>query len=270
MASKYWIKLYHEILYDRKMAQLRDHLWRRVMECFLMAGEVNNGGYLPSLDDMAWTLRADPEQLETELTELVQLGILQVLDGRYHVTKFEQRQKPMSKAEYMERLRKQGQKDEYYQPGYQPSYQPVTNGNADTDIDKIRIDIDKTAPHENISEKITNQELPPEAAPNYEHHEKRRLIISALSSVCRETFVIGDEKQEKAADALIELGATEADILAFPAYWDKQEGKPYPGKPYLKSLLQNIKESMETAKVSSGINADGSIGRVNPAIWGDV
>jgi hypothetical protein len=84
--------------------------------------------------------------------------------------------------------------------------------------------------------------------PNYQHNETRRLIISALSSVCRETFVIGDEKQERAADALIELGATEADIIAFGPYWAKVEGKPYNGKPYLKSLMQNIKESMVVGK----------------------
>jgi hypothetical protein len=243
MASKYWIKLYHEILHDRKMAQLRDRLWRRVMECFLLAGEANDDGYLPSMDDMAWSLRADAEQLETELTELVQLGILQVIDGRYHVTKFSQRQEPMAKAEYMRRKRDTGQKAEYYQDGYQP----VTNSNADTDIDKIRIDKNQKAPILS-AEKITNQELPPEARPNYQHNESRRLIISALSSVCRETFVIGDEKQEQAADALIELGATEADIIAFGPYWAKVDGKPYNGKPYLKSLMQNIKESMAVGK----------------------
>lgn len=136
MASKYWIKLYHEILYDRKMASMDDHLWRRVIECFLAAGEVNKKGFLPSLADMAWTLRTDEEVLETDLNELVRIGILEHREGRYFVTKFAKRQRAMSKAEYMRRLRDERQKDEYYQPSYGDSYQPVTNSNAEVEVDK--------------------------------------------------------------------------------------------------------------------------------------
>ena len=102
----------------------------------------------------------------------------------------------------------------------------------------------------------TAYELPPEATPNYQHNEQRRLIISALSSVCREAFSIGDENQERAADALVELGATEDDIIAFGPYWDKKEDKPnYTGKPYLKSLMQNIKDSIAASKkvVATGL-----------------
>ena len=75
MAAKYWIKLYHEILRDRKMATLDDRLWRRVIECFLLAGEVDEEGYLPPLPDVAWAFRVDVEQIETELNELTRLGI---------------------------------------------------------------------------------------------------------------------------------------------------------------------------------------------------
>ena len=139
MASKYWIKLYHEILHERKMAQLSDHLWRRSIEFFLFAGEVDDDGALPTLDDMAWTLHQSPELIETDLAELANVGIVDQRGGRWFVTNFSKRQAKMDKAEYMRRLRNERQKDEYYQGDTEQlpdSYQPVTNSNTD----KIRID----------------------------------------------------------------------------------------------------------------------------------
>jgi DnaD/phage-associated family protein len=132
MTAKYWIKLYHEILHDRKMATLDDRLWRRIIECFLFAGEVDQEGYLPSLADMAWILRVREEELETDLNELIRIGILEHREGVYYVRNFKMRQAKLPKAEYMRRLREEQQRDEYYQT----RYQPVTNGNTD----KIRIE----------------------------------------------------------------------------------------------------------------------------------
>ena len=43
---KHWIKLWPELLYDPKMAQLDDHLWRVAVSCFLLAGEVDQHGGL--------------------------------------------------------------------------------------------------------------------------------------------------------------------------------------------------------------------------------
>lgn len=145
MASKYWIKLYHEMLHDRKVASLDDRLWRRVIEMFLLAGEQNENGYLPPLVDIAWTLRADIEQLETELNELTRIGILEFKNEKYFVRKFEKRQEPMDKAEYMRRLRDQEQKKEHYET-LPPRYQSVTAGNIESDTDTdIEVDIDKEA-----------------------------------------------------------------------------------------------------------------------------
>lgn len=132
MAAKYWIKLYHEILHDPKMCRMPAQLWKRTVEMFLMAGEKDKGGYLPSVDDMAWTLRTEPEQLETELIELQRLGILTMIDTKWFVVKFAERQKAMTKAEYMRRKRAEEQRDEYYMKGSLPDgYQPVTDGHTD-------------------------------------------------------------------------------------------------------------------------------------------
>ena len=68
MTGSYWIKLYHEILDDPKMGRLPDKLFRRVIELFLIAGETHENGKLPSIDDMAWRLRLDPEELEKDIS----------------------------------------------------------------------------------------------------------------------------------------------------------------------------------------------------------
>lgn len=97
MTANYWIKLYTEILNDAKMARMSDHLYRRTIELFLMAGDKNQDGILPSLEDMAWTLRTDAEQLETDLVELQHIGIL-VFDNGWIVRKFAERQAPVDKT----------------------------------------------------------------------------------------------------------------------------------------------------------------------------
>ena len=135
MATKYWIKLYHEILYDRKVASLDDHLWRRVIECFLLAGEINQDGFLPSLDDISWGLRTTEELIEIDLNALIGIGILEFSGGRYFVRKFAERQKAMEKAEYMRRSRGEHQRDEYYEDTLPNSDQSVTSSHVESDTD---------------------------------------------------------------------------------------------------------------------------------------
>lgn len=142
MATKYWIKLYHEMLDDPKMGQLSDRLYRRAIECFLLAGDAHEDGLLPAVNDMAWRLRCNPEHLESELIELAKTGILSQHDGGWFVTKFAERQGTMSKAEYMARLRDEEQKKQHYQSTYQVRYQSVTNSNAEEDKEE---DKDKEA-----------------------------------------------------------------------------------------------------------------------------
>jgi hypothetical protein len=106
MASKYWIKLYHEILDDDKIGMLRTALKWRFMECLLVAGERDAEGALPEVARMAWRLRCDAEKLETDLTELGDAGLLNLVDGIWQVTKFSERQAPSAAALKQRRYRK--------------------------------------------------------------------------------------------------------------------------------------------------------------------
>lgn len=92
--NRIWIKLYLEILDDPKMGRLPDHLWRRTVELFLIAGKVGNDGKLPPVGEMAWTLRST----EQEITECLQalagkeFGIVHADGDQWFVSKFEKRQ----------------------------------------------------------------------------------------------------------------------------------------------------------------------------------
>jgi hypothetical protein len=140
MASKYWIKLYHEILDDHKMGMLSDHLYRRVIELFLLAGEFDGDGELPTVEAMAWRLRTDQDELLNDLETLRDKKIVTLHNNKWIVTKFAERQAPVSDAERMRRLRERKQKEQYY--GDAPVTSPVTNRKTDTDTDKIRKDIE--------------------------------------------------------------------------------------------------------------------------------
>jgi hypothetical protein len=140
MASKYWIKLYHDLLDDAKMGRLRDRLWRRAIECFLMAGELDEGGWLPSLEDMAWKLmRGNEELLESELVELASVGILEQRDGRWFVTNFATRQAAVSASERGKRFRKR----QVEQSNIDMRTETERNAN-ETFADEIRIDTDES------------------------------------------------------------------------------------------------------------------------------
>lgn len=125
MASSYWIKLYHEILHDPKMERLSDHLYRRCMELFLLAGETDREGELPSVDDMAWTFRSDVETMQKDLVELARVGILHQENDRWIVTHFAERQDNITPAEGMARLRDRRHKAEYYVPAKETKPEPA-------------------------------------------------------------------------------------------------------------------------------------------------
>jgi DNA repair exonuclease SbcCD nuclease subunit len=139
MASKYWIKLYHEILDDHKMGRMPDRLWRRTIELFLIAGEHDLEGELPCLEDIAWRLRLDEEELRDDLAYLQNLGIITIEDGIYIVEKFAERQSAMSGTERVRRYRDSKKKQEYNDT----HYADVTNNETNRYTDKIRRDIDK-------------------------------------------------------------------------------------------------------------------------------
>lgn len=104
--TKYWIKLWLEILHDDKMGALSDNLWRRTIECFLMAGKIDAGGRLPTLRRMAWITHQTEGNMIDQLEILKKLGIIGQDDEGYFVVNFEKRQAAVSPARRMQEYRK--------------------------------------------------------------------------------------------------------------------------------------------------------------------
>lgn len=90
--NRIWIKLYLEILDDPKMGQLSDHLWRRSVELFLLAGKNGNDGKLPTAGEIAWTLRTSADEVTECLKALSKYGIVHENGGSWFVSHFEKRQ----------------------------------------------------------------------------------------------------------------------------------------------------------------------------------
>ena len=114
MAGNHWIKLFIEILDDSKMATLPDRLWRRVVELFLLAGRYYRDGQLPDTNELAWSLRMTMDDLDMDLKQIAQTGIINKTETGWLVVNFAKRQEKMTSAEKMRLSRKQLQRDQYY------------------------------------------------------------------------------------------------------------------------------------------------------------
>ena len=122
---KFWIKLWIDTMHDPKMGSLSNDLWRRTIECLMMAGEKDEEGFLPTLEEMSWILRMQAEHLENDLVELQTRGILNVLQGRWFVNKFAERQRPSTSSERSKQHRKR-QKIKHYQGNLWDANEPRT------------------------------------------------------------------------------------------------------------------------------------------------
>jgi len=104
--ADYWIKFYIEILEDPKMAVLPDRIWRRIAELFLVAGKMQNNGHIPDTRQIAWILRMRVDELEPDLEQIKEIGIIDKTETGWYVKKYQKRQGPSTTAE-----RKQAQRN---------------------------------------------------------------------------------------------------------------------------------------------------------------
>lgn len=90
--NRIWIKLYLEILDDPKMGRLPNHLWRRAIELFLLAGKNGNDGLLQPVEEMAWVLRSSEDEVRKTLMSLAEVGVVHESPEGWVVSHFKDRQ----------------------------------------------------------------------------------------------------------------------------------------------------------------------------------
>ena len=169
MAAKYWIKLYHEILDDPKMCRLPDHLYRRTIELFLLAGKTGDDGSLPDVPDTAWHLRIEEAQLLQDLQDLSLVGIVTQDDDGWFVTKIAERQEAVSGAERIQRYRERQKKERYY--GNDSVTQDVTKRYTEPEKNQKRVEVEvepERAKADDDNGHVATPEKEPEKLPAYQ------------------------------------------------------------------------------------------------------
>jgi hypothetical protein len=196
MASRYWIKLYHEILDDPKMGRLSDTLFRRTIELFLIAGDYDREGELPPLADISWRLRVPEVTLNSEMEELSSVGILTPADsGNWIVTHFKERQSADPTALRSRHYRQFMQKHKF-------RHETATDRDADIDVD---IDIDTEEEKEEDADKDHNGGS---CIPSDE------LVKTFIEHTSIPLNTGGEEKWAKALARMKEVGVEKADIVS--------------------------------------------------------
>lgn len=76
--------LYPKVIENRDLAALDSRLFRRLIQLWCIAGR--HDGFLPSVDDLAWALRAEWSGVLTDLEDLKARGFLEEIDGRLRPT----------------------------------------------------------------------------------------------------------------------------------------------------------------------------------------
>ena len=115
--SDYWIKLYHEIIDDPKMAVLPDRLWRRFIELCLLAGRLNGeekSGILPDTRQLAWVLRVETDDLQLDMDQLSATGMIENITGGWLIKNFSKRQRALTSTERSKMRRERQRKRQYY------------------------------------------------------------------------------------------------------------------------------------------------------------
>ena len=106
----HWIKLYVEMLDDPKVGLLPDAVKWRWVSSLLLAGELNENGFLPDINDAAWRLHTNVETLQGEMRTLAGRGLVELRehpDGgeRWFIPAFVKRQEAATSTERSRNLR---------------------------------------------------------------------------------------------------------------------------------------------------------------------
>lgn len=170
--KRFWEKLWHDILDDVKLGPLPGELKWRFVQLIVVAGELNEGGLLPELSDLAFRLRLTEEQLRSDLPTLARRELVELdANDRWHVVNYAKRQAAMTPAERMQRYRQRNrnspaaaaaldnsylQEEEYRAEAeaenvtpfvtkrYDPRYENVTNRNAAAVLQEFGVALNRT------------------------------------------------------------------------------------------------------------------------------
>jgi len=105
----YWLKLYTDILEDRKYFELSEKAKLGMFEALLVCKRLENGeltGCLPSIDDIAFHTRKTVDEWKDILPELVNIGFIEIVEDKNIVKNYVKRQSAIPDSERSKQYRK--------------------------------------------------------------------------------------------------------------------------------------------------------------------
>jgi hypothetical protein len=155
---RYWVKLYTEIVNDPKMGRLTDRQFRTCINLFALAGEIDQDGTLPDVDDLAWRLRLQRADLIADLEALAAVNILTATSEGWIISKWEERQAKAPSAAKEKVLQRVHEYRERERNEDVTTLHPEVK-RAVTPPEKNRIDIEKKRKEQSMQD---DGETPPE------------------------------------------------------------------------------------------------------------
>ena len=228
--ADYWIKVYIEVINDPKMATLPDRLWRRFFELCLLAGQLcpDKSGILPDTRQLAWMLRMNTDDMQTDLEQLAHLGLLQTIVNGWLIVNFQKRQQASTPIQRKRQQREREQKEQYY----------VTDSTT-KDVTKMSRNVTQSRLTEQINRAETETEQSREDAPD-PFDETQEMIESVVG-----VSPVGQAGID-AVREIVEMGATLEDIQAgYDWLKNAKNGKPI---QYYTSLVGPIRTAVTLRK----------------------
>ena len=211
--AKIWIKLYTEALHDRKMRKLSRFDKSVFYDLLLLAGQEDNNGYLPELEDIALELDLKVTEAEKSVTALLKAGLLTEDDsGNLIVTNYQQRQNSnLTGAEKVARHRERLQKNNQCNPdvtetGYievtsvteeKPGCKEKVTPELELELKK-ELELDKELKRESKRENAPSPEPPEKPKPQKHKHGSFSNVLLTDEELrkLRERFLDADTRIE--------------------------------------------------------------------------
>ena len=188
------------------MGRLTDRQYRRVIELFLLAGDYEQDGLLPPLEDIEFRLRF-PEGIQDDLDVIEKSGIISKNEeGIYYITQWQKRQGAMNDTERSQRWRERQRKLNYYETDIERKCNDsVVDVDVDKDID-IDVDVDKDV---DVDVEKNNDDNP---------SLREQLREQLLTTFSKETAIPMKNKKlrkedEDALDRMIQAGVRTTDLI---------------------------------------------------------
>ena len=138
----YFLKLHYDILDDWKVGTLPDSLKWRFIQCLCVAGECQDNGLLPELNQFAFRIRQEPSALQSDMArlaanQLVELVVIEDGTERWFISNYEKRQARIEAKDRMKSYRERQRKAEIDTPELPTSYDSVTIRNTEKNKNRI-------------------------------------------------------------------------------------------------------------------------------------